>query len=462
MAVYGSVAGDGSAQERRVRLDTLVRLRWFAVAGQTATVLVVGSLFGFPEPLLFCFAPIAVSGLLNLYLRLRYPPNFRLANRSAMALLAFDELELGILLALTGGLENPFCILILVPVMVSATTLLVRHTQMLGLMVLAMTALLAVYHLPLPWSPDQPPGFPTVYVLGLWIALACCLGFMSVYAFRVSEEARQLADALAATELVLTREQHLSALDGLAAAAAHALGTPLGTIAVVAKELSREIPPGTPHGDDIALLVSQSERCREVLAKLTSLSTQTDWHFARLPLAQLVAEVVEPYLEFGVSIKVVPATGKGAEPIGRRNPAIVYGLSNLLENAVDFARTEVSISATWNSEDVTLTIADDGPGFAADIIDRLGEPYLTTRPAKGREEGSEGGGGLGLGFFIAKTLLERSGGRLTLFNQQPPHSGAVVRIRWPRRAMDLAEESAASTGEAGRPAITWRQPTESV
>src|SRR5689334_11961838 len=159
MAIYGFDASESNAQERRVRLDTLVRLRWFAVAGQTAAVLVVGSLFGFPEPLLLCFVPIAVLGVLNLYFRLRYPPNFRLNNRSAMALFAFDELELGILLALTGGLENPFSVLILVPVIVSATTLPARYTQLLGLVVLAMTALLAVYHLPLPWSPDAPPGF---------------------------------------------------------------------------------------------------------------------------------------------------------------------------------------------------------------------------------------------------------------------------------------------------------------
>lgn len=461
MTLVSSTDTPESGQEGRVRLDTLVKLRWLAVGGQTAAVLVVGSLFGFPGALLFCFVPIAVSVALNLFLRLAYPPSQRLRNAAAMALLAFDIVELGILLALTGGLENPFCILILVPVMVSATTLAPRHTQMLGLLVLAMTGILAVYHLPLPWSTDPPPGFPPIYVLGLWAALAICLAFMSVYAFRVAEEARRLADAMAATELAFTREQHLFALDGLAAAAAHALGTPLATIAVVAKELARELPPGTPHGDDIALLVSQSERCREVLAKLNSLSTLSEWHLARLPLSQLVAEVVEPQLEFGVSIEVVTAPEAGPEPVGRRNPAIVYGLGNLLENAVDFANTSVTVTAGWSGEDATITIADDGPGFAPDIIDRLGEPYLTTRAGRLHPSSAdEAGGGLGLGFFIAKTLLERSGARLTLFNRQPPHSGAVVRIRWPRRAMETTEEGGTAAGEAGRSIGSWRRKPE--
>ncbi|MFO1184655.1 MAG: ActS/PrrB/RegB family redox-sensitive histidine kinase [Bauldia sp.] len=447
-------------EERRVRLNTLVKLRWLAVAGQTAAVVVVGSLFGFPEALLLCLVPIGISAALNFYLRVRYPQNLRLRDRAAAAVLAFDLVELGVLLFLTGGLENPFSVLVLVPVMVSATTLTARHTQILGAIALAMTALLAAYHLPLPWSSEAPIGFPPIYVAGLWLAMAICLGFMSLYAFRVTEEARQLADALAATELAYAREQHLFALDGLAAAAAHALGTPLATITVVAKELARELAPGTPHGDDVALLVSQAERCREVLAKLNSLSTVGEWHLARLPISQLVAEVVEPQLEFGVAIQMMVSAEGGNEPVGTHDPAIVYGLGNLLENAVDFAATTVTVTAAWTNEDATITIADDGPGFAADILDQLGEPYLTTR-AKRMDAGATdaAGGGLGLGFFIAKTLLERSGARLTLFNRQPPQSGAVVRVRWPRRALERPDTIPAN-GELPRSARSWRRPAE--
>jgi two-component system sensor histidine kinase RegB len=293
---------------------------------------------------------------------------------------------------------------------------------------------------------------PSVYVAGIWVALVCTVLFMGIYAFRVAEEARQLAEALAATELVLTREQHLSALDGLAAAAAHELGTPLATIALVAKELEREMPLGSAHGEDIALLRSQVQRCRDILAKLNSLSADADWHHSTLPLSQLIEEAVAPYREFDVAIRVARPAGRGAEPVGRRNPGILYGLGNLVENAVDFARTEVTLDAQWTPDEVSITIADDGPGFAPEVIGRIGEPYLTTRArSRASESGSEQPG-LGLGLFIAKTLLERSGAKLSFTNIEPPGAGASVRIVWPRAAMEAGPAEAgtapAHLGEA--------------
>jgi len=436
----------GDYGSRRLRLDTLVRLRWLAVAGQSAAVVIVGFVLSFPMPVAECFALIGLSALLNILLRVRFPANLRLDDRWSASLLAYDVLQLGGLLALTGGLENPFAILILVPVVVSATTLVPRLTMLLGALALIIASTLAFVHLPLPSPPGAPVILPSVYVAGIWVALVCTVLFMGIYAFRVAEEARQLADALSATELVLTREQHLSALDGLAAAAAHELGTPLATITLVAKELERELPAGSPHSEDIALLRSQAERCRGILAKLNSLSADTDWHHARLPLSQLIAEAVDPYRDFGVAMRVLPPSGTGAEPIGRRNPGILYGLGNLVENAVDFARTQVTLSAQWSADDVTIVIEDDGPGFAPDIIARIGEPYVTTRTREAASETGAESHGLGLGLFIAKTLLERTGARLSFANREPPGSGAVVRITWPRAAMD-AGPSEAEHGE---------------
>jgi two-component system sensor histidine kinase RegB len=456
----GGVLAPAGYATRRLRLHTLIQLRWLAVAGQTVAVLVVGLFMRFELPMEACFAVIALSAALNLFLKLRFPPTLRLKHGWATLLLAYDILQVGALLYLTGGLENPFCFLILVPVIVSASTLEPRHTIILGAVALAVSTTLALpVHFPLPgWETPTFAHFdlPEIYIWGIWTALACALVFMGIYAFRVAEEARQLADALTATELVLAREQHLTAIDGLAAAAAHELGTPLATIALVATELERALPPDGPLSPDIALLKSQAQRCREILGKLTSLSLEADWHHARHPLSALLEEVVEPHRALGFNIRVDLLPGPGPEPSAVRNPAILYGLGNLVENAVDFAESLVSVSARWTDATVTITIMDDGPGFADEIIDHIGEPYVTTRRT---EDGEEGGsaGGLGLGFFIAKTLLERTGGRLELSNRSPPQTGAIIRIHWPREALANPAEAVRHQERSGS-SISWRTP----
>lgn len=418
---------------RRLKLDTLVRLRWLAVGGQTIALLVVHLGLGYPVPVAPAFALVALSAWVNVFLKIRSPSTLRLSDRSAAVQLAYDILQMCGLLYLTGGLGNPFAFLLLAPVMVSATGLSGRLTLALGLLATGCATLLAFFHMPLPWPDAAVFALPIVYSVGVWIALVCSLAFMAAYAFRVALEARQLADALAASELVLAREQHLNALDGLAAAAAHELGTPLATIFLTAKELSREFEPSDPRAEDVALIRSQAERCRDILRQLTTLSSDKDMHFQRMPMSQLIEEVVEPHRGFGIAIKV-SMTGEGAEPVGSRNPAIRYGLGNLLENAVDFARTTVQVSSTWDARTARITISDDGPGFSADVLSRIGDPYISSRTV--RNAANHSGGGLGLGFFIAKTLLERTGARLSIENRPPPETGAMVRITWPRTSIE--------------------------
>ncbi len=454
----GTVLAPTGFATRRLKLHTLIQLRWLAVTGQTIAVLVVAVFMHFDLPIALCLLVIALSAALNVFLKVRYPATLRLRHSGATLLLAYDIVQVGTLLFLTGGLENPFCFLILVPVIVSATTLEPRHTLILGTVALLVTSLLALpVHFPLPWLPTFGPfNLPPFYVGGIWTALGCALVFMGFYAFRVSEESRQLAEALTATELVLAREQHLTAIDGLAAAAAHELGTPLATIALVANEIQRALPDDSPLGSDVALLKSQAQRCREILGKLTSLSLHADWHDARHPLSALLEEVVEPHRNLGFNVRVNLIPGPGGEPNAARNPAILYGLGNLVENAVDFAENLVEISARWTDETVTITVMDDGPGFADEIIDHIGEPYVTTRrTAEGGTE--ESAGGLGLGFFIAKTLLERTGGELELSNRSPPQSGAIIRIRWPRGALANPAEAVRDAERSGS-AISWRSP----
>jgi two-component system sensor histidine kinase RegB len=255
--------------------------------------------------------------------------------------------------------------------------------------------------------------------------------------YRVSEEARQLSQALAATELVLAREQHLSQLDGLAAAAAHELGTPLATIALVSKELDLQAPRGSAMAEDTALLREQVERCRAILARLTSLEDDEGGGFLQtITLGHLVEDLVGPQRQF-IAIDV-DLLGDGAQPLCRRSPGLLYGLGNLVDNAVDFARTRLTILGRWSADQVSIEIRDDGPGFAPEVLLRVGEPYVTTRRRgrSGNEPSGDAASGLGLGLFIAKTLIERSGAQITIMNAAPPAGGAVARIVWPRTVFE--------------------------
>ncbi len=423
-----------------LRLNTLIRLRWLAVIGQSAAVIVVAYWLGFPLPVSLCFALIALSAWLNLFLAFRYPATYRLPPAAALGILIFDALQLAGLLYMTGGLTNPFALLMTVPVVVSATSLPLLWTAMLAGLVIGAATLLAFFHLPLPWFPGVELAMPLIYIAGMWMAVVSSIAFTAVYAYRVAEEARLLANALAATELVLQREQHLSALDGLAAAAAHELGTPLATITLVAKEMERSLGDDPRFGEDVKLLRSQSERCREILKRLTSLSSEGEEHLARLPLSSLIEEVTAPHRNFGIDIRFSNGNSEGPEPIGRRNAGVIYGLGNLVDNAVDFAKSTVTISARWDGEEVEISVQDDGPGFPTEIIDHIGEPYVTRRPASAER------GGLGLGLFIAKTLLERSGADLTFSNGGAPGRGARVMVRWPRALFLSRGEPTAAEG----------------
>jgi two-component system sensor histidine kinase RegB len=343
--------------------------------------------------------------------------------------LALDVIELAVLLFLTGGLQNPFSFLMAGPVLISAAALPKRMTLMLGTLVFVCATFLMLSYYPLPWPEEEPVVLPQLYLIGVWLSLMLAIGYISIYAWQVTEESRQLSDALAATELVLAREHYLTQLDGLAAAAAHELGTPLSTILVVARELERETEPDSRFAEDIRLLREQAQRCRVILGKLTELPAPGE-PFERMKLSALIEEVVAPNRGAGVAIEVQMAMDDPAEPVGARNPAVLYGLGNILENAVDFARERVEVKATWSDESVLVEVNDDGSGFPPEIIDRMGEPYITSergRRMRGREMP-----GLGLGFFIAKTLLARSGAKISLKNKQFPQRGAIVQVRWKR------------------------------
>lgn len=431
----------------RMRLRTLVLLRWLAIAGQTAAVLFVEFLMNFHLPLYPALAVIGLSAGVNLMLTLALPAQRLVAEWEAALQLGLDVLQLAALLALTGGTANPFLLLFIAPVAVSASALRPAVTACLTGLAYLCVAALAVWRAPLPWVEGQPLQLPPLYEAGLAAAVLIGLGFTSVYAWRVAAEAERLNQALATTQAVLAREQKLSALGGLAAAAAHELGTPLATIHLVAREMAQHLPPNAPEQEDVALLVSQSERCRQILRQLSRKGAEEDQVHGRLSLAAMLQEVVQPHQGLGPEIFVSIAPQQGAqaarEPQLKRMPEIIHGLGNLVDNAVGFAKERVEVAARFSAKEVEIVIRDDGPGFPAAVLPRLGEPYVSER-----RPGQEGGG-LGLGFFIAKTLLERTGARVEARNRRAPRTGAMVRARWQRARIE-AEAGAASRQEERR------------
>jgi two-component system, sensor histidine kinase RegB len=419
--------------QRHIRLDTILRLRWLAVLGQLAAIFIVAQGLEFNVPIIPCVTIIGLSAALNLALQMAVNPMQRLEPVHAAALLALNIVELAGLLFFTGGLANPFSFLFLAPVLISATALPVRLTFGIGLLAVACASILFFLHLPLPWDSDDPLVLPPIYLVGVWLSIVLAIGVTSLYSFQVTEEARKLADALAATELVLTREQHLTQLDGLAAAAAHELGTPLATIFLISRELEKTVKD-TSFAADLKTLREQTQRCRDILSKITQLSS-TGAPFDRMKLSELIEEVVAPHRDFGVDIKVRIAVAASAEPVGSRNPAILYGVGNIVENAVDFAHTTVEVNAWWNNDSLEIVISDDGPGIPPDLLNRIGEPYLSRR--RSQDDGGERG--LGLGVFIARTLLERTGAKVSFTNRTFREHGAVVQIAWPRERFEATE-----------------------
>ncbi len=431
-----------SFERGRVRLRTLNNLRWLAIAGQSATLYLVHYGLNYRLPFISCTIAIALSALLNVVLAFRYPATHRLTNRGATLYLAYDIVQLAALLYLTGGIENPFALMFLAPVVIAASTLDLGNTLILASLAFASVSVIAVAHAPLPWAASESLHLPPLYQGGIWSSLVIGVVFTSIYAWRIASEGARMQAGLAATQLALAREHRLASLGALATAAAHELGTPLGTIAVVARELERALPADSPEAEDVRLLRAQAERCRGILTKLARPEEDALGAADRLPLGALLDEIAGEYRGGDVEIVITLRQTGDPEPKVWRVPELIHGLGNIVANAADFAVSRVQIEARWTVEDLSLFVEDDGPGFAPEILERIGEPYVTSRPgsyALGETELSPGDAfagqqGMGLGFFIAKTLVERTGGRVRARNLSG--GGARVTLRWPRGAID--------------------------
>ena len=413
-----------------LRRQTLVALRWGAIIGQSLALIIVSLFLGFDYPVIACGLAIMASVVVNLVATFRLPLDRRVSDFEAYMQLGFDLWQLSSLLWLTGGITNPFSILFLAPVVTAATTLSRWVVLALAAMALALSFSLIFFHLPLPWSPAGSFDLPYIFKFGIWVAIFVGSTFTSLYAWRTTRESRRMAFALAATESMLAHEQKLSALGGLAAAAAHELGTPLATIQVVAKEMSREVDANSPLGQDANLILSQSQRCRDILEQLSQRGDEGDMFHDVLTPEGLLEEAAEPYIGRDKDI-IVTCEGSDDEPILKRQAELLYALKNYIDNAVDFAKSRVELSAHWDPDILTIYIDDDGNGFDPSLKGHLGQPYASAR------KNSQTAAGLGLGLFISSRLVERTGGAVRYLRS--PLGGARIEAKWPRDRLSLSE-----------------------
>lgn len=450
-------AGDGPFQpswredgSRALWRRTLILLRWVAVAGQSAAVLVATLWLNVQAPLVACVALIGVAASYNLAATLLQGDRGRLSEPEAFMSLLFDLSQLVALLYITGGLSNPFAVLMIAPVTISAVALSQKITLALGAAAIVAASALAVWHVPLvteagAFSP------PPLWLAGFWVAIVLGVAFQAFYVQLVSNEATKMSAALSATQMALEREQRLAAVGSLAAAAAHELGTPLATIKVTAGELRRDLDGQTGSlselADDAALISEQATRCRKILERLSATNAPDDKQMRVAPISTVIETAAAPHRGRHADIKVRVAgrdAASAAEQIHvYRRPEIIHGLRNLIENAVDYASTTVWIDVETTDEAVSVTISDDGPGFAPDVLSTLGDPFTTTRGRTPKSEDDRHG--LGLGVFISTTLLERSGAVLTFYNRGSPPDrpatrarprGAAVSAAWPRASIE--------------------------
>ena len=417
--------------EENLNLDkkTLVFLRWIAILGQIVSVNLVYFYLDLNFPVLLCHLIILFGFLTNIFLQFKINATL-LKDLYSTSFLMYDVLQLSILLFLTGGIFNPFSILMIVPTIVASTFLSMGSTIILGSSTILLLFAITFFHLPLPGMEEYVLSFPNYYVTGILISLIIGLIFLSYFGIRFAGETKKRSDALNKLQQILAKEYELESLGGQAAAAAHSLGTPLATISVVSKELRKEIGDRSKHTKDLDLLISQTKRCSEILKQISQKKIINDQFLSEMNLEDLLEEIIKSFKESSEK-KIYLNTVKDINKINiKRTPELVYGLRNFIGNAVKFSNNEVQISIESDNINLLVIIDDDGPGFPEDIIKALGEPYIKTRSKRVKNNA-----GLGLGTFLGKTLLERQSAIIS-FDNNGTLSGARVKIKW--RINDLS------------------------
>ncbi|MGY9041159.1 MAG: ActS/PrrB/RegB family redox-sensitive histidine kinase [Alphaproteobacteria bacterium] len=410
-----------------IRAKTLINLRWIAVLGQTITCLVVEYFFGFQLPWLEILLTILALIISNLALYPRYSTNNRLSETATTVVIAADILQLALLIFFTGGLSNPFVVLFITPIAITVTSLPIRSTSILIFLTIIFITILGSFNYPLE-SNMLDLSVPPIFILGMWVSLFVTILFLTFYAGGLTDESRKISAALKVAENLLVKEKNLSSLDGLAAAAAHHLGTPLGTISLIANELKNDESINENAKKDLMILSEEVDKCKKILGSLGEKPSSDDDLITKIELQALLEELCEliKVKEIKFSINFNDNDPGMKEILLRRRSELLLGLSNIIENAADFASTTVELNVSKSGKFINLEINDDGKGFSNSILSRIGDPYVSSR-----SKSSNNGDGLGLGFFISKTLLERLNISVQAYNKVHPEYGAVVLIKIP-------------------------------
>ena len=409
----------------KIQLDkrTLVILRWIAIIGQYLTISIVYFILKFELPFFYCSIIIFIGILTNFYLQFKFNKN-QLNNFTSTFFLFYDLIQLSILLYLTGGVTNPFTILLIVPAIVSSTFLTLRSTINLSVITIIILIVLTINHLPLPHSGELHFHVPDTYLYAVPIAIIIGLIFLTYFGVRFGIESRKRTEALNKLELILAKEHELETIGLQAAAAAHSLGTPLSTITVIARELEKEIGNNPKYSKDIDLLLSQTKRCSDILKNLSKDQLEEDSFLSDIKIEELLSEIVRSYTEISEKKLSLLVEKNKLNPQIERTLEITYGLRNFIGNAVKYSNSFVDITLESNNKITEVKVCDDGPGFSEDILNVLGEPYIRS---KNKIISSKSG--LGLGTFIGKTLLERMKANVN-FDKCPKTNGAMVTIKW--------------------------------
>tara|TARA_B100001059_G_C17807849_1_gene570325 strand:- start:888 stop:2174 length:1287 start_codon:yes stop_codon:yes gene_type:complete len=403
--------------------STLTILRYIAIFGQFFAINIVFFYLNLDFPIKESYIIIVIGLTTNLFLQFKIKVN-QLKDTYASMFLLYDLFQLSALLYFTGGIFNPFVILLIIPTIVSSTFLSMGTTIILGVITSFLLFLLSYTFHPLPGLESNVFDVPNYYKQGILIAILIGLIFLSYFGIRFSGETKKRSEALNRLQEVISKEYELESLGGQAAAAAHSLGTPLATISVVAKELKKEIGNDKELSKDIDLLISQTKRCSEILKQISKKQIKEDVFLSSIKFEDLLQEIINSFKETS-SKKINLIVDNDSNKISiQRTPEIIYGLRNFIGNAVKFSKSKVEIILISNQDIIEIKINDDGPGIPEDIITKIGEPYI-----KSRSKEVVSNSGLGLGTFLGKTLLERQKAKL-LFRRNSNLGGALVIISW--------------------------------
>ena len=445
MSENPSVFAFAARRENWIRLRTMIFLRWVAIIGQMTALIVAERYFSLTLELGLCYLAIGVSVIGNLIAIAVFPENKRLSEIENTLMALFDLIQLSFLLYLTGGLNNPFSMLIVGPVLVSAAVLTTGPTVFLAVTAISLVTLLVQFHLPLRTEQGFILRVPDVFIFGQWMAIIIAILFLTVYSRRVTAEIVSMSDALGAAQMALSREQKLTDLGGVVAAAAHELGTPLATIKLTSSELVDDLADKPDLQEDARLIRDQADRCRDILRSMGR-AGKDDKHVKAVPLQELIRLAAEPHEDRGKKIHFeLMRPAEDDMPTITRRPEMIHGVRNLIQNAVDFAEGNVWVETGWDDHSISVRVIDDGQGYPPGMIGRIGEPFVKRRRNEPDREARPEYEGMGLGLFIAKTLLERTGAELGFANgadryvnndQRPEKCGAIVEVVWPRNRLE--------------------------